>query len=132
MSALTLLAFLFFLHILQQCIKEHMTDMNTSPLMVMTAGRESEDNISKSLGNKLEKIGLTQTNIMDKIDVMAKIGVNNRKSTAEKYNARNPYSDNDYTKKSASTSIKTAVPLIDTPKEKYKQIYKNDANRDRY
>lgn len=109
-----------------------MTDMNTSPLMVMTAGRESEDNISKSLGNKLEKIGLTQTNIMDKIDVMAKIGVNNRKSTAEKYNARNPYSDNDYTKKSASTSIKTAVPLIDTPKEKYKQIYKNDANRDRY
>ncbi|XP_037030113.1 uncharacterized protein LOC119069975 [Bradysia coprophila] len=37
MSALTLLAFLFFLNILQSCLKEHMLAMNPT-VMVMTAG----------------------------------------------------------------------------------------------
>ncbi|CAB3244327.1 unnamed protein product [Arctia plantaginis] len=61
MSALTLLAFLFFLHILQQCIKDHMTDMSaTQPVVVMTAGREGDETISKSVANKIDKTGITE------------------------------------------------------------------------
>ncbi|XP_050083988.1 uncharacterized protein LOC126570336 [Anopheles aquasalis] len=37
LSALTLLAFLYFLNMLQSCLKEHMTTMNPT-VMVMTAG----------------------------------------------------------------------------------------------
>lgn len=58
MSALTLLAFLFFLHILQQCIKEHMTEMSTTPVVVMTAGREGEVQLSKS--DKIDKTGVSE------------------------------------------------------------------------
>ncbi|CAH4034674.1 unnamed protein product [Pieris brassicae] len=48
MSALTLLAFLFFLHILQQCIKDHMTAMSTSPIMIMSAGKEGNEVLEKT------------------------------------------------------------------------------------
>ncbi|GAB0092478.1 hypothetical protein DMENIID0001_074720 [Sergentomyia squamirostris] len=41
LSALTLLAFLFFLHLLQSCLKEHMDTMNPT-VMVMTAGSGRE------------------------------------------------------------------------------------------
>lgn len=57
MSALTLLAFLFFLHILQQCIKEHMTEMSTTPVVVMTAGREGEVDLANS--DKIDKTGVS-------------------------------------------------------------------------
>ncbi|KAJ6638727.1 Trypsin-1 [Pseudolycoriella hygida] len=43
MSALTLLAFLFFLNILQSCLKEHMMAMNPT-VMVMTAGASRKGN----------------------------------------------------------------------------------------
>lgn len=39
MSALTLLSFLFFLNILQQCLKDHMMAMNPQ-VAVMSAARE--------------------------------------------------------------------------------------------
>ncbi|XP_028178551.1 uncharacterized protein LOC114365986 [Ostrinia furnacalis] len=55
MSALTLLAFLFFLHILQQCIKDHMASMSTPQITIMTAGREGEAAVKE----KLDKTGLT-------------------------------------------------------------------------
>ncbi|XP_031766946.2 uncharacterized protein LOC116413225 [Galleria mellonella] len=58
MSALTLLAFLFFLHILQQCIRDHMTDMSTPQIMVMTAGREGETILKKNSMEKIDKTGL--------------------------------------------------------------------------
>ncbi|XP_068631878.1 uncharacterized protein [Battus philenor] len=59
MSALTLLAFLFFLHILQQCLKDHMTAMGTPQIMIMTAGKEGEENIAKSSPkNKIDKTGI--------------------------------------------------------------------------
>ncbi|XP_072949263.1 uncharacterized protein [Epargyreus clarus] len=58
MSALTLLAFLFFLHILQQCLKEHMTSMSTPQVMVVSAGRE-EQNVAKfSNKHKFDKTGV--------------------------------------------------------------------------
>ncbi|XP_059621170.1 uncharacterized protein LOC132264855 [Phlebotomus argentipes] len=41
LSALTLLAFLFFLNLLQSCLKEHMDTMNPT-VMVMTAGSGRE------------------------------------------------------------------------------------------
>uniref|UniRef100_A0A1B0DF25 Uncharacterized protein n=1 Tax=Phlebotomus papatasi TaxID=29031 RepID=A0A1B0DF25_PHLPP len=41
LSALTLLAFLFFLNLLQSCLKEHMDAMNPT-VMVMTAGSGRE------------------------------------------------------------------------------------------
>ncbi|XP_053608296.1 uncharacterized protein LOC128674046 isoform X2 [Plodia interpunctella] len=59
MSALTLLAFLFFLHILEQCIKDHMTAMNTPQIMIVTGGREGETLLKKSDVQKLDKSGLT-------------------------------------------------------------------------
>ncbi|CAK1543073.1 unnamed protein product [Leptosia nina] len=59
MSALTLLAFLFFLHILQQCIKDHMTAMGTSPVVIMSAGKEGNENIGKTRV-KLDKTGVTK------------------------------------------------------------------------
>ncbi|XP_060804321.1 uncharacterized protein LOC132902573 [Amyelois transitella] len=59
MSALTLLAFLFFLHILQQCIKDHMTAMSTPQIMIVTGGREGENILKKSDSQKLDKTGLT-------------------------------------------------------------------------
>jgi hypothetical protein len=42
MSALTLLSFLFFLNILQQCLKDQMATMNPT-VAVMTAGRIEDD-----------------------------------------------------------------------------------------
>ncbi|CAF4842672.1 unnamed protein product [Pieris macdunnoughi] len=66
MSALTLLAFLFFLHILQQCIKDHMTAMSTSPIMIMSAGKE---------GNEFEKTRL-------KLDKTVKIDTETDKNDA--------------------------------------------------
>ncbi|CAG4996484.1 unnamed protein product [Parnassius apollo] len=62
MSALTLLAFLFFLNILQQCLKDHMTDLSTPQVMIMSAGKESDDNFAKmSLTNKFDKTGTLYT-----------------------------------------------------------------------
>jgi hypothetical protein len=58
MSALTLLAFLFFLHILQQCIKEHMLVMNTPQITIVTGAREGEEDIKKS-DAKIDKSGHT-------------------------------------------------------------------------
>lgn len=57
MSALTLLAFLFFLHILQQCIKDHMTEMSTAPVVVMSASREGNEPLSKAT-LKIDKTGV--------------------------------------------------------------------------
>lgn len=61
MSALTLLAFLFFLHILQQCIKDHMVSMSTPQITIMTAGREGETP-AKRADSKIDRTGLTEKN----------------------------------------------------------------------
>ncbi|XP_026494051.2 uncharacterized protein LOC113399183 [Vanessa tameamea] len=61
MSALTLLAFLFFLHILQQCLKDHMTAMSTSQVMIMTGGREGDEHIAKLSHKKIDKTGELET-----------------------------------------------------------------------
>ncbi|XP_050344015.1 uncharacterized protein LOC126769356 [Nymphalis io] len=57
MSALTLLAFLFFLHILQQCLKDHMTAMSTPQVMLMSGGREGDEHIAKLSHDKIDKTG---------------------------------------------------------------------------
>ncbi|CAG9788051.1 unnamed protein product [Diatraea saccharalis] len=56
MSALTLLAFLFFLHILQQCIKDQMVAMSTPQITIMSASREGEDAVKNA---KVDKTGYT-------------------------------------------------------------------------
>ncbi|XP_050078729.1 uncharacterized protein LOC126565577 [Anopheles maculipalpis] len=48
LSALTLLAFLYFLNLLQSCLKEHMETMNPT-VMVMTAGATRRKDIATSL-----------------------------------------------------------------------------------
>uniref|UniRef100_A0A182PNN9 Uncharacterized protein n=1 Tax=Anopheles epiroticus TaxID=199890 RepID=A0A182PNN9_9DIPT len=48
LSALTLLAFLYFLNLLQSCLKEHMETMNPT-VMVMTAGATRRKDIVASL-----------------------------------------------------------------------------------
>lgn len=58
MSALTLLAFLFFLHILQQCLREHMQSMANPQIMVMTAAREAEEKMANDA--KIDKAGITE------------------------------------------------------------------------
>ncbi|CAG4961983.1 unnamed protein product [Colias eurytheme] len=61
MSALTLLAFLFYLHILQQCLKDHMTAMSTPQVMIMSSGKEGDENIGKITRIKTDKSGMTNT-----------------------------------------------------------------------
>ncbi|CAH2258976.1 uncharacterized protein LOC120631758 [Pararge aegeria] len=61
MSALTLLAFLFFLHILQQCLREHMTSLSTPQVMIMTGGKEGEETIRRVSNLKVDKSGLSET-----------------------------------------------------------------------
>ncbi|CAH2090320.1 unnamed protein product [Euphydryas editha] len=70
MSALTLLAFLFFLHILQQCLKDHMVAMSTPQIMIMTGGREGEENIAKLSNSKIDKTGEIKTEQGHKINVI--------------------------------------------------------------
>lgn len=48
LSALTLLAFLYFLNLLQSCLKDHMETMNPT-VMVMTAGATRRKDIAASL-----------------------------------------------------------------------------------
>ncbi|XP_062537455.1 uncharacterized protein LOC134205844 [Armigeres subalbatus] len=57
LSALTLLAFLYFLNLLQSCLKEHMDTMNPT-VMVMTAGATRRKDVEDVLtGEKDEMIG---------------------------------------------------------------------------
>ncbi|CAH0726988.1 unnamed protein product, partial [Brenthis ino] len=72
MSALTLLAFLFFLHILQQCLKDHMTAMSTPQVMIMTGGRDGEESIAKQTHNKFDKTGEFETDTDNKRNTLGK------------------------------------------------------------
>lgn len=127
MSALTLLAFLFFLHILQQCIKDHMTDMSTAPVMIMTAGREGDDSVTKSeTFNKIDKTGMTEINFQDIPD---KDGMNAQNKITEKYGEKNPYEINGSPNKHQLMKIKTThVTKSDETKHKH-NILENYANR---
>ncbi|XP_047028180.1 uncharacterized protein LOC124636239 [Helicoverpa zea] len=123
MSALTLLAFLFFLHILQQCIKDHMTEMSTPPVMIMTAGREGDDTqaITKSAAfNKIDKTGMTETSETHRM----------QNKVNEKSSEKNPYNNNSSNKQQL-TKVKTAD---DTKSEdtKNKYVFKSYPNRSSY
>ncbi|PZC75344.1 hypothetical protein B5X24_HaOG206439 [Helicoverpa armigera] len=128
MSALTLLAFLFFLHILQQCIKDHMTEMSTPPVMIMTAGREGDDTqaITKSAAfNKIDKTGMTETSETHRMDTRKQNKVN------EKNSEKNPYNNSGSSNKQQLTKVKTAD---DTKSEdtKNKYVFKSYPNRTSY
>ncbi|XP_077291590.1 uncharacterized protein LOC143915052 [Arctopsyche grandis] len=58
MSALTLLSFLFFLNILQQCLKDHMMTLNPQ-VTIMSAGREDPQlkNINVRTSTHIENSG---------------------------------------------------------------------------
>ncbi|KAJ0176151.1 hypothetical protein K1T71_008325 [Dendrolimus kikuchii] len=124
MSALTLLAFLFFLHILQQCIKEHMNDMSSAPVMVMTAGRESEQEITKSL-TKIDKSGLDKKSHLKG----EQHGINQKRNNIQIYERKNPYEQIEYSNENNFMKMNVAEysPKID--KQKYKDIYKTYVNR---
>ncbi|CAH1636922.1 unnamed protein product [Spodoptera littoralis] len=128
MSALTLLAFLFFLHILQQCIKDHMTEMSTAPVMIMTAGREGEDAITKSATfNKIDKTGVTDfgskdSSVNDRTDTI------NQNKITENYDVKNPYNNDGPSSKHQLLKVKTEqLPRSEETKQKY--VFKNYANR---
>lgn len=128
MSALTLLAFLFFLHILQQCIKDHMTEMSTAPVVIMSAGREGEDAITKSATfNKMDKTGITETSSKDGSvnDRMDRVQQN---KITENYDVKNPYNNDASSSKHQLLKVKTEqLPRSEEPKQKY--VFKNYANR---
>ncbi|XP_023941365.1 uncharacterized protein LOC112048175 [Bicyclus anynana] len=113
MSALTLLAFLFFLHILQQCLREHMTAISTPQVMIMTGGKEGDENIRRSSNKKIDKIGVSET------------------EEKRKY-ANNPYavtdSSNDENEK-VFTKI-TSSENVSLKKFQNQNIYKNDFKSD--
>ncbi|XP_075977288.1 uncharacterized protein LOC142977329 [Anticarsia gemmatalis] len=130
MSALTLLAFLFFLHILQQCIKDHMTDMSsTQPVMVMTAGREGDETISKSASNKVDKTGMTTAD--DKIN-----SDNNQINQNEQNKIMATKITYDYDDSSNKNQLQkvhtTAYATKSSEDQKYKYVIKNNANRSSY
>lgn len=126
MSALTLLAFLFFLHILQQCIKDHVTDMSTAPVMIMTAGREGDEAVSKSTAySKIDKTGVTQ---IDSKDSFGNDQINMQKSNklTEKSDVKKPNDD------SSSNKYQIKIKSANTSKldeQKSKRIFKNVPNR---
>lgn len=124
MSALTLLAFLFFLHILQQCIKDHMTDMSsTQPVMVMTASREGDEIISKSVSNKIDKTGVTQVEVISDENDEISTNTQNKKITE----AKNPYNDDN---KKPLLKVHTTAHTSDD--QKYRYVYNKNANRSSY
>ncbi|CAD0197751.1 unnamed protein product [Chrysodeixis includens] len=125
MSALTLLAFLFFLHILQQCIKDHVTDMSTAPIMIMTAGREGEEAIPKSSAyNKIDKTGVTQIDSKNSPGNDQMIMYNSKKVT-EKSGVKKTYDDSSSNKNQIKIKSANASKL----EEQTKRIFKNVPNR---
>ncbi|KPI92588.1 hypothetical protein RR46_13809 [Papilio xuthus] len=124
MSALTLLAFLFFLHILQQCLKDHMTNMGTPQIMIMTAGKEGEDNIAKSSHtSKIDKAGKSN----DENDSQTEMSnLNKRKITDA-----NDAFENQNTKETPTKTlmkIKTAEPRPQNVAQK-ENFFKNHGGR---
>ncbi|KAI8432172.1 hypothetical protein MSG28_004635 [Choristoneura fumiferana] len=122
MQALTLLAFLFFLHILQQCLKDHMTAMQTPQIMVMSGSREGEVNIAKRADiKKLDKSG----NVVPTDEKRGSQTDRNKKHENEK-NISPEYetSDDLYL-----TKITTAEKSPKIGSQKYKSYFKNYANR---
>ncbi|KAG6441001.1 hypothetical protein O3G_MSEX001564 [Manduca sexta] len=122
MSALTLLAFLFFLHILQQCIKEHMNDLGASPIVVMTAGKDGETNIAKS-ANKIDKSGVSEISAKQKGNANE-----NRNPTIEKYEAKNPFQNPTSNKKLLKVPLAEKASTGDYTRNQYREIYKNYNN----
>ncbi|CAG9100592.1 unnamed protein product [Plutella xylostella] len=121
MSALTLLAFLFFLHILQQCLREHMQSMSTPQVMIMTAGREGEQKLSK-INTKMDKSGVTE---IDTTTQRAKERIKN-KSHRQRDDERKREENGG---KSTLTKIKTAqhTPIMNP--QSYKHLYQDYSSR---
>ncbi|CAG9583173.1 unnamed protein product [Danaus chrysippus] len=91
MSALTLLAFLFFLHILQQCLRDHMNAMGTPQVMVV-GGRENERNIAKT--NKIDKTNDQNYDYNnDDTDKYTKITTSDNAWKKTKYNVQKHYNN---------------------------------------
>ncbi|XP_038212916.1 uncharacterized protein LOC119833104 isoform X2 [Zerene cesonia] len=102
MSALTLLAFLFFLHILQQCLKDHMTAMSTPQVMIMSTGKEGDENIGKITRTKTDKSGMRNTapskasDIIDRDEHLMKITTSDHEPQGSAQKFKNSYKYNDY------------------------------------
>ncbi|XP_034833071.1 uncharacterized protein [Maniola hyperantus] len=94
MSALTLLAFLFFLHILQQCLKEHMTALSTPQVMIMTGGKEGEDTIRRISNKKVDKTGVLETEEKRKNALNPSVVTEPPNDDSEKYFTKITSSDN--------------------------------------
>ncbi|XP_014369944.2 uncharacterized protein LOC106719963 [Papilio machaon] len=124
MSALTLLAFLFFLHILQQCLKDHMINMSTPQVMIMTAGKEGEDNIAKtSHTSKIDKAGKSNDEINSQTEMS---NLNKRKITDDKDAFENQNINRTPTKSLMKIKTEEHRPQNGAQKEK---IFKNHGGR---
>lgn len=121
MQALTLLAFLFFLHILQQCLKDHMTAMQTPQIMVMSGSREGEVNIAKRADiKKLDKSGNVVSNDENH---------GSQTDPNEKYdNVKNIFPEYETSDDHYLTKITTAEKTPKIGSQKYKRYFKNYAN----
>lgn len=108
-----------------------MTDMSTPPVMIMTAGREGDDAITKSATfKKIDKTGMSEESITD----IPENNENNRMDTikqnkiTEVYGEKNPYVSDSSSNKHQLMKTKTAhVTKSDEIKHKY--VLKNYANR---
>ncbi|XP_063385459.1 uncharacterized protein LOC134671530 [Cydia fagiglandana] len=118
MSALTLLAFLFFLHILQQCLRDHMTAMQQPQLMVMTGGRIGEENISKRADVK-------------KVDKSGDISTNDKKQDQTDHNGndKNTFYDDETFEDKYLMKVITSDKTPKTGTQKYKYNFKSYSNR---
>lgn len=105
-----------------------MTDMSTAPVMIMTAGREGHDDITKSgTFNKIDKTGMTESNFEDITD-NERMDANKQNKITEKYGEKDPYDMDGSSNKHQLMKIKTAhVTKSDETKHKY--VFKNYANR---
>lgn len=98
--------------------------MSTAPVMVMTAGREGDEAITKSATfNKIDKTGMTDITENREMDVIK------QNKITEMYNEKNPYESDGSSNKHQLMKIKTAQYVTKSDEEKQKYVFKNYANR---
>uniref|UniRef100_A0A182MX15 Uncharacterized protein n=1 Tax=Anopheles culicifacies TaxID=139723 RepID=A0A182MX15_9DIPT len=118
LSALTLLAFLYFLNLLQSCLKEHMETMNPT-VMVMTAGATRRKDIAASLEQSSASVedAPREGSNMDSTDADAierYEGVSHRYQLLTSSNGtRNPFGQSKRPNRPSATQTRKKQPTTD-------------------
>lgn len=97
--------------------------MNTGPVMVMTAGREAEQVITKSF-TKIDKSGIDK-----KLDHKDTYEINQKTKSNQIYGNKNPYDPIDYSSENNLMKMNIAEYSPKTDKRNYQDVYKTYANQ---